>query len=171
MGIHTKIIGDTKDCSVCRERKPLTEFNIDSRKAKHEARYGSNPYRAECRSCGTQQTVNARTKRDAEELAVIRKARHLRLKTECFAAYGSVCACCGESEIMFLSIDHVNNDGHVERKEHGLSTTNQYKRIIDAGCPDTYRVLCFNCNLGRAANGGICPHGTTENNIDGQPSE
>jgi hypothetical protein len=26
------------------------------------------------------------------------------------------------------------------------------------GYPDKYRVLCFNCNSGAGANGGICPH-------------
>ena len=26
--------------------------------------------------------------------------------------------------------------------------------------PDTIQILCFNCNCGRARNGGICPHET-----------
>lgn len=148
---HTKVINGTKDCGVCRERKPLDQFNADSRNK-------STGLRSECKACSTQQTLNARAKRNPEDLSAVRKARHVRLKAQCFAAYGGMCACCGESQIMFLTIDHVNDDGHVERKEYGYSTTNQYKRILDAGCPASYQVLCFNCNLGRACNGGVCPH-------------
>lgn len=153
MGKRTTIIDGTKDCSVCGERKLLDQFNADPRNK-------TTGLRAECRPCGTQQTLNARAKdtRSVEELSAIRKARHARLKAACFAEYGSKCACCGDAHIAFLTIDHVNDDGHIERKEYGLSTTNQYKRILDMGCPDTYEVRCFNCNIGRAVNGGVCPH-------------
>lgn len=30
--------------------------------------------------------------------------------------------------------------------------------IITAGFPPEYQIQCFNCNLGRARNGGVCPH-------------
>ena len=70
--------------------------------------------------------------------------------------YGPICSCCGESNRKFLTIDHVNNDGYLERKKHsGLSL---YPRIIREGFPDTIRILCWNCNTGRYHNGGICPH-------------
>lgn len=30
--------------------------------------------------------------------------------------------------------------------------------IIDQGFPPSFRVLCYNCNSGRARNRGVCPH-------------
>ena len=71
--------------------------------------------------------------------------------------YGARCACCGEVEPMFLTIDHVNNDGNVKRAEQGVSTR-LYKWIVKNGFPDDFQVLCYNCNCGKHRNGGICPH-------------
>ncbi len=59
-----------------------------------------------------------------EEVAAIRKAeadKTRRLQAVCrdqvFEAYGGYkCNCCGENEPMFLSIDHIDNDGATERK-------------------------------------------------------
>src|ERR1700690_1237472 len=57
--------------------------------------------------------------------AVIRKVenvrnldRRKREKDAVFAAYGGyVCACCGEMEKAFLTLDHLNNDGNKHRKQ------------------------------------------------------
>lgn len=86
--------------------------------------------------------------------------RNLRLtrKAEVFNHYGNICACCSEAEPRFLSIDHKNNDGHKERKGRGGSSDQIIRNIIRANFPDTYQILCFNCNLGKARNNGICPH-------------
>lgn len=69
------------------------------------------------------------------------------------------CACCGESTIEFLSIDHVNNDGNVERRKLGAGGRGLplYIRIVNAGWPSAYQVLCFNCNLAKGFF-GACPH-------------
>jgi hypothetical protein len=72
--------------------------------------------------------------------------------------YGNKCACCGEDNPKFLSIDHVNNDGYKERKSRGGSSDQIIRNIIKNKFPDTYQLLCFNCNLGKARNGGVCPH-------------
>jgi hypothetical protein len=72
--------------------------------------------------------------------------------------YGSKCACCGESEKNFLSIDHVNGGGRQERKRIGSGSA-FHAKIIKANFPPEYRVLCHNCNF---SNGiyGFCPHQT-----------
>ncbi len=71
-------------------------------------------------------------------------------------AYGSKCVCCGETEPMFLELDHVNGGGN---KHYRVVTPfTVYRQIIKAGFPDIYRLLCANCNRGRQRNGGICPH-------------
>lgn len=79
------------------------------------------------------------------------------LKDEVFAAYGGYkCSCCGESEKLFLSIDHVANNGADERRT--VLNKNFYRHIRNSGFPPDYQVLCMNCNHGKHRNGGVCPH-------------
>jgi len=85
------------------------------------------------------------------------KNNALREMRNCYAAYGNRCKCCGETNELFLTLDHVNNDGHVDRKV-GLGGLPMYRKARIAGYPDIYQLLCFNCNCGRARNGGTCPH-------------
>jgi hypothetical protein len=78
-----------------------------------------------------------------------------------FAAYGGYkCACCGETEPMFLSIDHIHNDGASERKSgvYCGSGTGFYQWLRKNLFPKGYQVLCMNCQIGKHKNGGVCPH-------------
>lgn len=94
----------------------------------------------------------------------VQRQQRLRSKMEALNAYGGCfCNCCGEAEIKFLSLDHVNNDGYIHRK--ALFGKNQfamlkYSWLRKNGYPTDYalQVLCYNCNLGKKANKGICPH-------------
>lgn len=90
-----------------------------------------------------------------------------RLKDACYEAYGGYrCACCGETEPKFLTIDHVNNDGAKHRREVvGLGRGGGkkiYSWLIANNFPSGYQILCMNCNWGKARNGGICPHKASE---------
>lgn len=70
--------------------------------------------------------------------------------------YGAVCACCGEAGRRFLTIDHVENDGHVERRggrSQFLWKVQLLARTRRKGLDARYRVLCFNCNLARESFG------------------
>lgn len=106
-----------------------------------------------------------------EEAARIRKAdadKTRRLQAACksqvFAAYGGyTCKCCGEDEPMFLSIDHIDNNGAAERKSglyHGSGTA-FYQWLRKNKFPSGYQVLCMNCQIGKHKNGGVCPHQTS----------
>jgi len=72
--------------------------------------------------------------------------------------YGRKCKCCGETEPLFLSMDHINNDGAKHRKEIGNTTTNLHRWLIKNDFPDNFQVLCMNCNTGKDRNKGVCPH-------------
>lgn len=79
-----------------------------------------------------------------------------RLRTAILAAYGARCVCCGETEPLFLNIDHVLGGGAKDFKAGGPQAV--YRRIIAEEFPDRYRILCANCNQGLSRNGGTCPH-------------
>lgn len=87
-------------------------------------------------------------------------ARKLRLhnKQKVLDHYGRICNCCGETEEKFLTIDHVNNDGHLERKGRGGQSDNIIFHIVRDNFPPSYQILCMNCNLGKSRNDGTCPH-------------
>lgn len=80
-----------------------------------------------------------------------------RIKLLVFNHYGHKCSCCSESCELLLNIDHVNNDGKKHRQVCGTSKR-IYQDIIDQGFPDLYQLLCWNCNMGKYLNGGVCPH-------------
>lgn len=111
--------------------------------------------RVRCRAC--------LDKSNARSAAAVAAARD-----DLFTRYGGyLCACCGETERAFLSLDHINRDGAAHRREMSKGNTNTYPgfRALHAdlkrkGWPPVLQVLCHNCNIGRERNGGVCPHVT-----------
>lgn len=80
-----------------------------------------------------------------------------RTRKKVIDKYGGHCECCGETELLFLTIDHiVRGSGAQERKEK--TGTAWYMALLDTPRRDDLRVLCYNCNMGREINGGVCPH-------------
>lgn len=72
--------------------------------------------------------------------------------------YGGKCECCGETNFLFLTIDHIKRNGKEERRKLGSNNLSIYRKIILENYPEGYRVLCYNCNCGRERNNGVCPH-------------
>jgi hypothetical protein len=93
---------------------------------------------------------------------------------QCLEHYGTSCYCCGESNPLFLTMGHPNNDGakhrrevaadlktgHVTDKSSGVGGLRFYRYLVKHGFPTNYeiRTECFNCNCGAIRNKGICPH-------------
>jgi hypothetical protein len=50
-----------------------------------------------------------------------------KFKRLAYDILGNKCACCGETNPVFLSLDHINNDGYIDRVLHGRRTV---KNII-----------------------------------------
>lgn len=107
-----------------------------------------------------------------EEVAALRAAESAKTKRnqdrcrdEVYEAYGGYkCNCCNESERMFLSIDHINNDGALERRSGKYSGAGSpfYLWLRKNNFPKGYQVLCMNCQTGKHRNGGVCPHQTVQ---------
>lgn len=94
------------------------------------------------------------------------KERRLRLKLAAFDSYGgSKCACCGETAVEFLSIDHIENNGSKHRKEIASGKTDSpksqaikfYEWLRANSYPPGFQVLCMNCNFAKG-HFGKCPH-------------
>jgi hypothetical protein len=87
------------------------------------------------------------------------RERSKMLKALVLGKYGgAVCACCGETGMTFLTLDHVNNNGSSHRKRIGGGGALLYGWLRKKGYPPGYQVLCYNCNIGKYKNGGVCPH-------------
>jgi hypothetical protein len=108
-----------------------------------------------CEDCGKLAEPNSShcTKHKAEN-----RARYYAAKEAAFLAYGGfVCACCGETEPVFLCLDHVNGDGADQRRKLGKSTMVLFRWLKNHGYPPgLFQVLCHNCNMGKHLGG--CPH-------------
>lgn len=155
------------NCSACGEFKLMAS----SRRSKSGRKY----YRKRCVQCWTILRADY-SKEWSVKNAVYLKEYHARkyeknrvslnenarryyrkLQKIVFDHYGNECACCGENETIFLSIDHVNNDGAKHRKKIGVGHI-LFRWIIDNKFPKALQLLCCNCNLGKHRNGGVCPH-------------
>jgi hypothetical protein len=93
-----------------------------------------------------------------DEISARVKVEHQKLKQETINAYGGRCVCCGETSMEFLCLDHIHNDGHVERKGSSGSGRAFYSKLKRQGFPkDRIQVLCQNCNSAKG-HYGYCPH-------------
>ena len=117
---------------------------------------------------GNLQNGQSRTKMSmqtsAQRQKKYRDKRVAELRKELFEHFEKKCACCGETEPLFLSVDHINNDGYKERERSSkgnilLGVIGRLQLIKAQRFPkDKYQILCMNCNTGKHRNNGICPH-------------
>jgi hypothetical protein len=129
--------GSAKVCTQCGREKPLEGFYL--------RRNGTSSH-AWCKVCNTEH----------------RKARFREDRLAALRHYSSGdirCACCGETRLEFLGLDHINDDGAVHRRELGIcGGVHFYSWLRRTGY--TYAslvVACHNCNMARAMY-GECPH-------------
>ena len=84
-----------------------------------------------------------------------------RIRLEMIAAYGGKCACCGEHEPRFLTLEHKYGGGRKERQCLGKGAASAFPILLklrNKGWPTkAYTVLCYNCNCAKG-NYGHCPH-------------
>ena len=87
----------------------------------------------------------------------INQKSRAKLKAEVVAAYGSKCSCCGETELVFLTVEHINHDGKQHAKQVGPGA-GVYRDLRRRGFPkDGYTVFCWNCQMATRF-GELCPH-------------
>lgn len=163
-----------KLCKVCGEELPVEDFYADKSckdglqsKCKGCAKKDTNKWRkanrekylAQARKRDTQLRKEKRTwaHRFPEKERERQIKQHQRLRQEVLAAYGGpVCACCGETEEVFLTIDHIDGGGRQHRLQSGVKG-DFYAWLKRNGFPSGFQVLCWNCNHAKHVL-GQCPH-------------
>lgn len=133
-------------CNIC--KIILDEINLTaSSKAK---------FRYICNICQNNAArVKASTYEAREKAALARQ----RLRLETMNAYGGKCNCCGLSQLEFLTIDHIFENGATHRKETNLKGSDFYRWLRKNNYPqDEYQCLCMNCNFAKSLNFWGCPH-------------
>jgi hypothetical protein len=132
--------------------------NAEDQRKRALERYYADPEPGRAR----RRKVNMTPEEYAKHVAMVMERARM-IKAEVFTHYGTSCACCGESNPGFLTIDHINGCTKEERKTQGLGT-GFYCWLRKNGFPEGFQTLCYNCNSGRATNGGICPHKARKRN-------
>lgn len=136
-----------KKCSRCKQIKSVTNFNKNKR-----FKDGLNSF---CRQC-----LKKYNSTISEVMHKYSRKFHYKLKAEAINHYGGRCACCGETELDFLTLDHINDDGALQRKQlrDAGKTYHAIGSVKMLGYPKIFQVLCANCNLSKRINKGKCIH-------------
>lgn len=147
---------DLKKCTKCGEEKPASEYYMRS------AGYAN----AECKACTkvrSQTHRHANLEKYREHDREYGKWKRDVIKNAVFEKYGGFkCVCCGETEKLFLTLDHINNDGAADRRKIAGRQTAAgyvtYRYLFRNNFPSGYQVMCANCQHGKRMNKGVCPH-------------
>src|SRR6267142_3126504 len=96
------------------------------------------------------------------------RAFYDKVRQEMYDALGDFCSCCKETEKVFLSLQHIKNNGAEHRRRVGGRQESTYSALLDArrqGFPkEEYTVYCMNCQRGALQPGG-CPHKRAVTNV------
>jgi len=129
-----------KKCKKCKKWKKVCEYRKDTRMV--------SGCRTVCIKCGVPDRIIRGRKR----------------KQGVVDAYGGKCACCGETKLEFLSLEHINRDGGLRREEIKIARMSgeiiggQYDWLKKQGWPKKgLTILCMNCNFAKRF-GNPCPH-------------
>jgi hypothetical protein len=104
--------------------------------------------------------IESRSHSEAKKILFDKRGRKYVSQQELIDAYDGVCACCGETETAFLTLDHIGGGGRKHRKTYaGKNAALEIRKELKAqGWPkDKYRLLCMNCNFA-TRHGRTCPH-------------
>ncbi len=82
---------------------------------------------------------------------------HLKSKIEVLSHYSTnkekpTCCSCGEDRLPCLSIDHLKDNGYLDKDSKGRKRGGRdfYAKLKREGFPDGYQTLCLNCQAIKA---------------------
>jgi len=148
------------ECTKCKKEKPLQEFYHHKKIDK---------YYSPCRDCrrlyererykkkkGVILEQNRRyQKANRDKMNEYSRKFRTERRERVLAHYGKECACCGEKEMSFLAIDHIDGGGREHKRN--LGHLHIYTWLIRNDFPTGFQTLCHNCNYAKHIY-GHCPH-------------
>ena len=177
----------SKICNICKENKNIDSFNKNKQTKDGKAVLCKDCYKKNLNrikqekkdgvfqsKCRTPRLTDAeKEERRIQQLSYLKQYRQdnktelraklsVRLnqsKMDGIKFYGGKCQCCGEANHKFLTLEHLNGRDKSKKKRTGKLAWDM-ARV--EGYPDTYTVLCFNCNCAKGIY-GMCPHMENKN--------
>lgn len=150
-----------KTCIKCKKEKALDCFGVESKRPD-----GKKGFCKECASIlrkryykselSVARTMKWRKKNYAKNLQYMANYRR-KLKQQVIDGYGGKCVCCGETEIVFLTLEHLQGDGEKHRGGRNSGSYGAYRDVIKRGFPPECTILCMNCNYAKRGD-KQCPH-------------
>ena len=95
-------------------------------------------------------------KRKSKNYFNLRRQRIRLLALQHYGGNPPKCACCGETEIKFMSIDHIKGGGR-KHKAKEYKHSNLAEWVTSNHYPKGFQILCYNCNCAKGFF-GVCPH-------------
>jgi hypothetical protein len=140
-----------------KERKKENDRKYQKANVEEKNRYNREYYKLNHETLRKKDNESRLANKDRHNMA--RKEYKSKLKSEVFNAYGNRCKCCGETRQELLTIDHIFNDGNLDRKKH-RSGIGLYSWIRQNNFPkDRFQLLCWNCNCSKGlSKDHICIH-------------
>ena len=139
---------------------PTKDLLDEKRRTLSEYEYLLYEYYALLRKKNVQEYQEVYTKKNralVSSKAAVRARTHrktlIKLIGERSGEGKPICMCCGEDDPIYLQIDHVNNDGYLERQtRYRTGNILTVKRYLES--PEKFQLLCANCNHAKHKNGG-----------------
>jgi len=128
-----------KICTGCDGELPATNEYF------HRSKTGRFGLKSECKECSK---IRYRQYHIDNRVRIAKNFRlwWLNTKTTVISHYGGKCSICGEPNLSFLTIDHINGGGREHRRKIGGSNT-IYRWLVKNNFPSGFQVLCHNCNF------------------------
>jgi hypothetical protein len=134
-----------KDCLKEYRKSDVIKSYLNDKKNSGRQNITAKNYRNKHRDVVTARQKNYRDL-NQEQIKKNEKEKRFRIRNEVLSKLGNSCVVCGESERSFLSIDHIHNDGKLDREKFSnlynfLSHINKLPEINQK-----YQVMCHNHN-------------------------
>lgn len=92
-----------------------------------------------------------------DEYNSIKCQQYTNRRLKFISMYGGKCACCGETTMEFLSLDHIDPKTKLRANGKKENTPMALGRAIKEYRPNEFQILCHNCNQAKGYY-GVCPH-------------
>lgn len=123
--------------------------------------HGDGMYR-HCKDCHraiTTAWLNKSPQRRRDIAKAWRRKLRARVLIKVSGSTLPACACCGETQIEFLTIDHINGGGRRESLSYGSHVAFLADIVSGKRRKDDLQILCWNCNMAKGGRSGwVCPH-------------